>query len=245
MTGTSPQGARIVNEAARIPSLDGLRAVAIFLVVLGHGLTSIPDRPPEIAPVAASDHVGVLLFLTLSRYLITMLLLRERARERRLTLPASIFVVSSESSRQRTPISLFLVSSSIWEPLMSSGASWRWPASTSGTITSGRRNGFSNTSGLSVWRISYSLYIWQQLFLAAKGLNRAWSSSFPFNEVHAVAAAEVSYWLIERPFLLLKDRISSRRASRISTPASASAVWSDDSLVRASGAPGAEDRTRT
>lgn len=80
MNGTSPQGATIVNEAARIPPLDGLRAVAIFLVVLGHGLTSIPDRPPEIAPVAASGHVGVLLFFTLSGYLITMLLLRERAR---------------------------------------------------------------------------------------------------------------------------------------------------------------------
>lgn len=40
---------------------------------------------------------------------------------------------------------------------MSSGASWGWPAYKSGTITSGRRNGFSSTSGLSIWRNSSTL----------------------------------------------------------------------------------------
>lgn len=51
---------------------------------------------------------------------------------------------------------------------------------------------------------SYSLYIWQELFL-----NRmAPSSVFPLNLLLAVAAAVGSYWLIERPFLDLKASLT-------------------------------------
>jgi peptidoglycan/LPS O-acetylase OafA/YrhL len=52
--------------------------------------------------------------------------------------------------------------------------------------------------------LSYSLYLWQQLFL-----NRNSSSlihSFPLNLVFAGAAACASYYLIERPFLRLRVR---------------------------------------
>ena len=50
--------------------------------------------------------------------------------------------------------------------------------------------------------LSYSLYIWQQLFL-----NRASScslNSFPLNVVCAIACALLSYHVIEKPFLRLK-----------------------------------------
>ena len=57
--------------------------------------------------------------------------------------------------------------------------------------------------------ISYSLYLWQQLFL-----NR-WSpepmTSFPLNILLAVALATASYHLVERPGLHLRERFSPRR----------------------------------
>lgn len=47
--------------------------------------------------------------------------------------------------------------------------------------------------------ISYSLYLWQQPFLAPR--NIAFAGNFPINIVLAVAAAVASYQFIERPFL--------------------------------------------
>lgn len=54
--------------------------------------------------------------------------------------------------------------------------------------------------------LSYSLYLWQQIFLN-RHLN-AIISSFPLNVVLAFGAAVASYYLVERPFLRLKDRFS-------------------------------------
>lgn len=54
-----------------------------------------------------------------------------------------------------------------------------------------------------VGTISYSLYLWQQLFLFE---DSPVSLGFPFNILQAFAAATLSYWLIETPFLKLKDR---------------------------------------
>jgi peptidoglycan/LPS O-acetylase OafA/YrhL len=62
--------------------------------------------------------------------------------------------------------------------------------------------------------ISYSLYLWQQLFLV--GRNHTWTGVFPLNMLLAFAAAEASYWLIERPVLRLRDRLTGRR--RYQTP---------------------------
>jgi peptidoglycan/LPS O-acetylase OafA/YrhL len=59
-----------------------------------------------------------------------------------------------------------------------------------------------------VGTISYSLYLWQQFFL---GTSSPAAIPFPFNMVAAVAAATVSYHCIERPFLRVKDRLTSRR----------------------------------
>jgi len=53
--------------------------------------------------------------------------------------------------------------------------------------------------------LSYSLYIWQQLFL--NRYSTSWVSAFPQNLVFAVAAALASYLLLERPLLKLRHRM--------------------------------------
>lgn len=53
--------------------------------------------------------------------------------------------------------------------------------------------------------ISYSLYLWQQLFLTK--LNPLMFDVFPVNLVLALIAAEISYFFIERPTLSLRQRV--------------------------------------
>lgn len=52
--------------------------------------------------------------------------------------------------------------------------------------------------------LSYSLYLWQQLFLTTK--NHTWTGLFPVNFLVCFAAAAVSYQMIEGPFLRLRSR---------------------------------------
>jgi peptidoglycan/LPS O-acetylase OafA/YrhL len=51
--------------------------------------------------------------------------------------------------------------------------------------------------------MSYSLYLWQQLFLNRH--SESWTTSFPQNLVFVLAVAWVSYLLIERPALQLRQ----------------------------------------
>lgn len=51
--------------------------------------------------------------------------------------------------------------------------------------------------------ISYGLYLWHPLFLPT---GPAWLYALPLNLVGMFAAALLSYFAVERPFLLLKDR---------------------------------------
>ncbi|WP_417473660.1 acyltransferase family protein [Luteimonas mephitis] len=57
--------------------------------------------------------------------------------------------------------------------------------------------------------LSYSLYLWQEPFLYFRG--EGWATAFPQNLALAFAAALCSYYLVERPFLALKDRIGARK----------------------------------
>lgn len=66
-----------VHGAFSIPSLDGIRAVAVLIVFVGHG-TFIGGIWP--------GHVGVTIFFFLSGYLITTLLRREREKSGRISL---------------------------------------------------------------------------------------------------------------------------------------------------------------
>ena len=55
--------------------------------------------------------------------------------------------------------------------------------------------------------LSYSLYLWQQLFLDRN--SAAWVNTFPQNIVFAVAASLASYLLLENPLLKLRHRLRS------------------------------------
>jgi peptidoglycan/LPS O-acetylase OafA/YrhL len=65
-------------KSGQIPSLNGLRAIAVLVVFVGHGLTA-----PGIWP----GHVGVTIFFFLSGYLIVTLLRREHSRTGTISLP--------------------------------------------------------------------------------------------------------------------------------------------------------------
>ncbi|MDR3456891.1 MAG: acyltransferase [Verrucomicrobiae bacterium] len=54
--------------------------------------------------------------------------------------------------------------------------------------------------------LSYSLYLWQQLFLTP--LNKTWTGEFPVNLGCAYVAALLCYYLVERPFLKLKQNFA-------------------------------------
>lgn len=53
---------------------------------------------------------------------------------------------------------------------------------------------------------SYSIYLWHRFFIDPR--QTAWMHLFPQNVFLVLAAALVSYWLIERPFNRLKDRVA-------------------------------------
>ncbi|MCC6538386.1 MAG: acyltransferase [Bryobacterales bacterium] len=53
--------------------------------------------------------------------------------------------------------------------------------------------------------LSYSLYLWQQLFL--NRTSTAWANAFPQNLVLAVAVAVASYGLVEKPLLRWRSRL--------------------------------------
>jgi peptidoglycan/LPS O-acetylase OafA/YrhL len=79
-------------------------------------------------------------------------------------------------------------------------------------------------SPLMVWvgAVSYSLYLWQQVFL-----NR-WSTApwtaFPLNLVLAFLLAAASYYMVEQPFLKLRGRFSPARVPFVVAPQPSSAV---------------------
>jgi len=57
---------------------------------------------------------------------------------------------------------------------------------------------FLNTAPMAyVGKLSYSLYLWQQLFLSEQGA--AWRAPFPYNLVGAAAAACLSFYVVEQP----------------------------------------------
>jgi peptidoglycan/LPS O-acetylase OafA/YrhL len=58
--------------------------------------------------------------------------------------------------------------------------------------------------------LSYSLYLWQNPFLLGDA-GKIWTT-YPYNLGFAVAMALLSYFLIERPFLQLKDVMNRRKA---------------------------------
>jgi peptidoglycan/LPS O-acetylase OafA/YrhL len=72
---------------------------------------------------------------------------------------------------------------------------------------------FLNTRPLVVvGTLSYSIYLWQQLFLIQFRAPASVLQTFPINVIAALACAAVSYRLVETPFLRVKSRIQARKA---------------------------------
>lgn len=69
----------------RIPSLDGLRAVSILIVIVGHAAET-SGAPALLHPTARFANLGVRVFFVISGYLITSLLMREREQTGRISL---------------------------------------------------------------------------------------------------------------------------------------------------------------
>ncbi|SRR6266496_2053472 len=86
-----------------------------------------------------------------------------------------------------------------------------------GILTIHARRDFSFSSVLSwapltfIGRLSYSLYLWQQLFLTDH--NSHWTGTPPWSFVCTFLAAIGSHFLVERPFLELKTRFTTVESS--------------------------------
>jgi peptidoglycan/LPS O-acetylase OafA/YrhL len=75
----------------KIPSLDGLRAVSITLVIISHVFIRTPAGGPiknAFLALAANGRVGVSVFFVISGFLITTLLIREKTGFNRISLAA-------------------------------------------------------------------------------------------------------------------------------------------------------------
>lgn len=73
------------DHATRITSLDGLRAVSITLVILGH-LAGTQNFPGSLDPLRWFAEFGVRIFFVISGFLITALLLKELELTRSISL---------------------------------------------------------------------------------------------------------------------------------------------------------------
>jgi len=88
----------------------------------------------------------------------------------------------------------------------------RLVVSPAGPFAAGCRWGWLRWLG----RRSYSIYIWQQLFVTAKTPDWGWVRMFPVDLVFAFAAGLASYHLVELPCLRLKSRWGGRRPTALS-----------------------------
>ncbi len=66
-----------------------------------------------------------------------------------------------------------------------------------------------------VGKVSYSLYLWQELFLPVFGVKPTlgWIQTFPWNLLAAFLVAALSYYLVERPSIAYGKRIRMARSS--------------------------------
>jgi len=69
----------------RIPSLDGFRAISIFIVILSH-CSLAKGFPDKLAPYVDFGRLGVTIFFVISGFLITHLLLIEDAANNQISI---------------------------------------------------------------------------------------------------------------------------------------------------------------
>jgi peptidoglycan/LPS O-acetylase OafA/YrhL len=89
--GRRPAVQAVTVGHSRNAGLDGLRGIAVLLVVLGHAAGAFrsaeDDGRSKSLAVVFNGGLGVIIFFVLSGYLITSILMRERARTGRISLP--------------------------------------------------------------------------------------------------------------------------------------------------------------
>jgi peptidoglycan/LPS O-acetylase OafA/YrhL len=73
----------------------------------------------------------------------------------------------------------------------------------------------SNPAVAWLGRVSYSWYLWQQLFVVFDHPARARFHAFPLNVATSFLVAVASYYWVERPFLRLKERIGKSKPQYI------------------------------
>ena len=71
-----------------------------------------------------------------------------------------------------------------------------------------------------IGRLSFSLYMWQLLFLVETSHSPNWWQQFPVNILLAFLAAVASYYLVERPLQKLGRRLSHTISTRATYPVS-------------------------
>lgn len=81
----SSSSSRNADASPRIDGLDGLRAISILFVLIGHGAHTA-GAPAFMRTFGEMGIVGVEIFFTISGFIITHLLLRERERSGRVDL---------------------------------------------------------------------------------------------------------------------------------------------------------------
>jgi peptidoglycan/LPS O-acetylase OafA/YrhL len=84
-SGRSIQFAHEMQENRSIPSLDGLRALSVIAVILGHSQSAFLDRIPGNASFR-NGMQGVSVFFVISGFLITHLLVKELRRDGQINL---------------------------------------------------------------------------------------------------------------------------------------------------------------
>jgi peptidoglycan/LPS O-acetylase OafA/YrhL len=85
-----PQIYGLVTSPQRIPSLDGLRGISIWAVMLAHASSHFASTPFHVSRVhdllSVLSYFGVTTFFVISGFLITKLLLKEHAKTSRIDL---------------------------------------------------------------------------------------------------------------------------------------------------------------
>ena len=81
------------TESCRIPSLDGLRAISISMVLIAHVAGSVPalEHRPLLLYTLGNGNRGVSVFFVISGFLITSLLLKEKGLTGTISLRDFVF----------------------------------------------------------------------------------------------------------------------------------------------------------
>jgi len=94
----------------------------------------------------------------------------------------------------------------------------RYPSSNAGRV-------LNSGPLVHVGSISYSLYLWQQLWLTHERSTPVWQ--VPLLVIGTLVSAEASYWFIERPMLRLRSRLSFAVSSPNAAPTGTSGASCD------------------